>query len=245
MLIALCQISTADGDVKANIERHVRAVGEAAAAGARLALFPELSLTGYILNDIARNPALTVNPDDSRLSPLRRECRRRSVTAVIGAPTRRSSRAHLSALVIGEDGEVSVYDKRNLFEAEGAVFTAGRADRVIKIDGRRLALGICADLSDDAQATEAGGADAWLLGVLLSVKGYRGDADRAAEVARRHQIPVVLANHGGSTGGWIGAGRSGMWAAQSEPVLADPGTGVWLIDLDAPARPALAAQHHR
>ena len=234
MLIAVTQGAAADGDVPANVEQHVRAVSAAAAAGARLVLFPELSLTGYVLDDIGRDAALTLEADDPRLLPLRRQCRQRSITAVVGAPTTRAGRRRLSALVLDEDGGVSVYDKRTLFEHEHTVFTPGRDARVLEVDGRRLALGVCADLGSDVQAAEAGGADAWLLGVLLSPGGYGADAERAAHVAERHRVPVVLANHAGPTGGWVGAGRSGAWRPAGEAVTADAQPGVWLLDLDEP-----------
>ncbi|GAA4975449.1 hypothetical protein GCM10023225_15660 [Kineococcus glutinatus] len=197
-------------------------------------VFPELSLTGYLPAAVAADPALSVALDDSRLRPLREECRSRSVTAVVGAPTVRGGEHHLSALVIDGQGAVGVYDKRNLFEHEHAVFTAGHGAHVLDLEGRRLALGICFDLSDEAQAAEAGTADAWLLGVLLSQGGYRSDADRAAEVARRHRVPVVLVNHAGSTGGWTAAGGSGSWWPGGGSVVAGPRAGVWLIDLDDP-----------
>ncbi|WP_432570713.1 carbon-nitrogen hydrolase family protein [Kineococcus sp. SYSU DK005] len=235
MLIALAQSAAVDGDVPANVEQHVRAVSAAAAAGARLVLFPELSLTGYVPGDIARDGALTLEVDDPRLLGLRQQCRQRSITAVLGAPTTRAGRRRLSALVLDEGGGVSVYDKRTLFEHEITVFSPGRDARVLEVDGRRLALGVCADLGSDVQAAEAGGADAWLLGVLLSPGGYGADAERAAQVARRHGVPVVLANHAGPTGGWVGAGGSGVWCSTGEAVTADARPGVWLVDLDEPS----------
>ncbi|WP_432544327.1 carbon-nitrogen hydrolase family protein [Kineococcus sp. SYSU DK002] len=235
MLIALAQTVSRDLDVEANVDRHVRAVATAAAAGARVVLFPELSLTGYLPAAVAGDASLVLTPADPRLLPLREECRRRAVTAVVGAPTACDRERHLSAVVVDGRGAVGLYDKRNLFGAERAAFTPGRGAHVLDVDGRRLALGVCADLGDDAQAVEAGGADAWLLGVLLSPQGYRADADRAAEVARRYRVPVVLANHAGPTGGWAGAGGSGSWWPGGEAVVAGPGPGVFLVDLDDPS----------
>ena len=240
VLIALAQTAVRDRDVEGNVDRHVRSVAAAAAAGARLVVFPELSLTGYLPAAVAAEPALSLALDDPRLLPLREECRSRSITAVVGAPTAHDD-GHggghrLSALVIDEQGAVGVYDKRNLFEQERAVFAAGHGAHVLELEGRRLALGVCFDLSDEAQAAEAGAADAWLLGVLLSPGGYGSDVDRAVEVARRHRVPVVLVNHAGPTGGWTAAGGSGSWWPGGESVLAGPRAGVWLIDLDDPSR---------
>ncbi len=235
MLLALAQIASAAAEVRVNVEHHVRAVASASAAGARLVLFPELSLTGYELDAIAADSALALSVDDDRLLPLRRECRRQAVTAVVGAPTFRAGCLHLSALVVDEAGDVSAYDKRHLFGRESELFTPGRTERVLSIDGLRIALGICFDLSDETQVMAAAQADAWLLGMLLSPGGYQADAERAADVARRHGIAVAMANHAAPTGGWVGAGRSGLWCPEEEPVTAGTGPGVWLVDLNEPA----------
>ncbi len=58
--LALAQIDTVLGDVEANLEAHRRWIREARGQGADLVVFPELSLTGYIVQDlvpqVARNP---------------------------------------------------------------------------------------------------------------------------------------------------------------------------------------------
>lgn len=59
--IALAQISTSLGNVQANLEKHIDLVQQAHQAGADLLIFPELSLTGYVLQDltpvVARHPS--------------------------------------------------------------------------------------------------------------------------------------------------------------------------------------------
>jgi predicted amidohydrolase len=51
--IALAQISSSLGNVDANLEKHIRYVHEAHGKGADIIAFPELSLTGYLLRDLA------------------------------------------------------------------------------------------------------------------------------------------------------------------------------------------------
>ncbi len=53
MNLALAQINTKLGDVDANLEKHLALAHEARQGGAELILFPELSLTGYVLQDLA------------------------------------------------------------------------------------------------------------------------------------------------------------------------------------------------
>ena len=64
--VAVAQPATAFGGVRANVAAHRDAV---AAAGARLVVFPELSLTGY---DLA---APDVDPTGDELAPLVAACR--------------------------------------------------------------------------------------------------------------------------------------------------------------------------
>jgi len=68
--IALAQINTRLGDVPANLERHLALAAEARARGAELIIFPELSLTGYALQDLAASVASRPRKDDPTFGPL-------------------------------------------------------------------------------------------------------------------------------------------------------------------------------
>ena len=56
--IALAQADATLGDVAANLERHLDWIARAREAGADLLVFPELSLTGYLLQDLVSEVAL-------------------------------------------------------------------------------------------------------------------------------------------------------------------------------------------
>jgi NAD+ synthase (glutamine-hydrolysing) len=56
--VRLAQISPILGDVQANLERHLRIIEEAAGAGVDLVVFPEMSLCGYHVRDLAAEVAL-------------------------------------------------------------------------------------------------------------------------------------------------------------------------------------------
>ncbi|MGD0707030.1 MAG: nitrilase-related carbon-nitrogen hydrolase [Anaerolineaceae bacterium] len=70
MKIALSQINTQLGNVPANLERHLSIAQEAEKAGADLLIFPELSLTGYVLQDLASTVAHHPTPEDPVFKPL-------------------------------------------------------------------------------------------------------------------------------------------------------------------------------
>ena len=62
--LALAQISTKLGDVQANLDKHMTLIGEAKKQKADLLVFPELSLTGYVLQDLVASVAHKPTDDD-------------------------------------------------------------------------------------------------------------------------------------------------------------------------------------
>jgi len=59
--IALAQINTVLGGVDQNLEKHLKLIASARKDGADLILFPELSLTGYVLQDLV--PTVAHHPE--------------------------------------------------------------------------------------------------------------------------------------------------------------------------------------
>ena len=66
--IALAQIAPRLGDVDGNLELVSQRVAAAAGDGADLIVFPELALTGYLLQDLV--PEVAMRADDPRLAAL-------------------------------------------------------------------------------------------------------------------------------------------------------------------------------
>lgn len=64
LTLALAQINTHLGDVEANLEEHLEMAKEARASGVDLLAFPELSLTGYALQDLTPSAAHRPVKDD-------------------------------------------------------------------------------------------------------------------------------------------------------------------------------------
>ncbi len=60
--LALAQINTTLGDVQANLDKHLSLLAEAKKGAADLVVFPELSLTGYVLQDLV--PSVAHHPTD-------------------------------------------------------------------------------------------------------------------------------------------------------------------------------------
>ncbi len=62
--LALAQINTNLGNVKLNLEKHLLYIDEAHREKADLLIFPELSLTGYVLQDLVDSSALRPTTED-------------------------------------------------------------------------------------------------------------------------------------------------------------------------------------
>jgi NAD+ synthase (glutamine-hydrolysing) len=68
LTMGLAQISPRLGDMKANLDKHLEFVERAAGQGVQLLVFPELSLTGYMLQYLVHEVACL--PDDPLFVPL-------------------------------------------------------------------------------------------------------------------------------------------------------------------------------
>ncbi|HLO27814.1 MAG TPA: nitrilase-related carbon-nitrogen hydrolase [Anaerolineales bacterium] len=62
--LALAQIATKLGDVEANLEKHLDYIQQAKKQKADLVVFPELSLTGYVVQDLVATVAHRPREDD-------------------------------------------------------------------------------------------------------------------------------------------------------------------------------------
>ena len=227
--IAAAQTASVRGDIAANVAGHARFVRAAGDLGVQLAVFPELSLTGY---EPAIARTVTLAPDDARLDPLRRLAVEFGMAVVAGAPVASpDGKCRLAAFALLPDGAVSIYTKQHLHPGEEAFFDPGAGGDLMQIAGETVALAICADTTFPEHAADAAarGASLYAAGVLVSEKGYAADTRLLEQYARRHKMNVLMANHAAPTGGWIPAGKSAVWCAGGRRVVAAEGTEEALV----------------
>ena len=208
LTIAVAQPPCVAYDVAANAATHAATIRS---AGARVVVFPELSLTGYELDA----PAVTV--DDPRLTPIVEACAETGSLALVGAPADdEDGRPHIAMLAVDGSGVVVAYHKMWLGPAEAIRFAPGSRPVVLEVDGWRLGLAICKDtgVAQHASETAALGIDAYVAGVLESADDAAVPGERARRVATDHHVWVAVASFAGSTGGGYdaAAGGSGIWA---------------------------------
>jgi predicted amidohydrolase len=191
LVIAVAQPLCVPYDVALNAVTHAAIVR---AAGARVVVFPELSLTGYELDA----PAITV--EDPRLTPIVEACAEAGSLALVGAPVHgEAGRSHIAMLAIDGTGATVAYHKMWLGTAESNRFTAGSTPAVLDLDGWRLGLAICKDtgIPQHASDTAALGIDAYVAGVLESAEDAAVPDERARRVAADHHVWVAMASFAG------------------------------------------------
>ena len=171
--IAACQIDTVVGDLNGNVERVLAALDKAEAAGADVAVFPELVVTGYPPEDLLLKPGFV---SDNLVALEKLASRTGRCAAIVGFVDAR--RDLFNAAAVCAFGSVQgVYRKRllpnySVFD-EQRYFAAGVDDpSLYLIGGVRVGVSICEDvwtptgpMADQA----AGGAE---LVVNLSASPY-------------------------------------------------------------------------
>jgi predicted amidohydrolase len=145
--IALAQVAPRLGDLEANLARHADVIREARAGGADLVVFPELGLTGYLLQDLAADVAMRL--DDPRLAALAAETA--GCSAVVSFVEESPDHRLFIAAALLEDGEVRHVQRKvhlptyGLFD-ERRFFAAGDAIRAVRSRlGVGVGLAICED----------------------------------------------------------------------------------------------------
>ncbi|SHN47340.1 carbon-nitrogen hydrolase family protein [Cryptosporangium aurantiacum] len=213
LVLGLAQPWLTSFDVEGNVAAHAEAVRS---AGARVVVFPEMSLTGY---EFAALPLVT---DDPRLAPLVDACAATGTLALAGAPVESGDRRSIGMLAVEGDGVRVAYRKQYLGGAEPEHYTPGPGPVVLDVDGWRLGLAICKDtgVPQHAADTAALGIDALLAGVLETREDAGVQPARARRITAAHRIWVAIASYAGSTGGGFdpAAGGSALWAPDGSEV---------------------------
>jgi len=146
--IALAQINTYLGDPQANLEKHLAYAKQASDSGADLLVFPELSLTGYALQDLASAVAHQPTSDDPIFQPLLKASKK--LDLVVGFVDEDSRHRFFIAAAYLSGGEVlHVHHKvylptYGLFD-EGRFFAWGDAIRAFDTRFGRVGIAICED----------------------------------------------------------------------------------------------------
>jgi len=145
--IAIAQTDLRLGDLEANLAIYERFAADARGAGADLVIFPELSLTGYLLKDMVPNVALRLDaPEIGKLRELSR-----GTALLAGFVEETPEFRFYNSAAYFEDGEL-LHVHRKVYLPTYGLFDEGRyfarGDRIRAFDCRlgRIAMLVCEDM---------------------------------------------------------------------------------------------------
>ena len=153
--LALAQVNPTVGDLAGNAALIMKRAQDARAAGAHIAIFPEMVLTGYPVEDLALRPSFQA-ASKSALAKLAQEINP-EIVSIVGYLDHLDGRPQNMVAVIA-GGEIRArYAKCHLpnygvFD-EYRNFVAGDATLVVRIHGVDVGIAICEDLWIDGGIT--------------------------------------------------------------------------------------------
>jgi NAD+ synthase (glutamine-hydrolysing) len=144
--VALCQLNPVVGDLGGNAERIIAALGTAEEAGADVAVFPELAITGYPPEDLLLKPGFVADnlAALSKVAAATERC-----AAVVGFVDEQLDLYNAAAVCAA--GEVrGVYHKQELpnygvFDEQRYFGSGAGATQLFGIGGVRVGVSICED----------------------------------------------------------------------------------------------------
>ena len=263
MKIALAQINPTVGDFEGNFKRIKDAALQAAAQGAELTIFSEMSVMGYPARDLLERPAFLV-AQDRIIEQLRTELK--STSLIVGCVQRRSQGdgkpLYNSCVMINEGEIVAIGNKcllpnYDVFD-EDRYFEPARAPTVANFKGMRWGLTVCEDCwndkdfwkqrqypSDPVEQAVMNGAEV-IVSLNASPFSLGKQAAREAmlaALARKHQRPLLYVNQVGGNDDLLFDGRSMAFSASGELIVRCPAfeEALVLVELETVGRTFLSA----
>jgi predicted amidohydrolase len=196
--IALAQISCQQADKAKNLTKIRKTVARAKKQGAELVIFPELSLTGYVVRDEIYELAERIPGPSTKI--MEDVAKKNQIHLVFGMPeisAKTEATLHNSAVLIGPEGFIGKYHKmylptHSIFE-EKRYFRPGYQTAVFDTELGKLGLIICYDIyfPEVTRLTRLKGAE--LIVCISASPGVRRSFFEVLTVARAIENTAFLA----------------------------------------------------
>jgi predicted amidohydrolase len=146
--VACIQMEPRVGQKERNVARSLELIGQAAAAGAKLTVLPELCNSGYVFE--TREEAFELSetvPDGATTKAWMAAAARHRMFIVAGIAERDGEALYNAAVVVGPSGYIGTYRKNHLWGAENLFFEPGNLGMpVFHVGAGRIACAICYDI---------------------------------------------------------------------------------------------------
>jgi NAD+ synthase (glutamine-hydrolysing) len=178
--LAIAQINTRLGNIQANLEKHLSLARQAWQDGMDVLVFPELSLTGYVLQDLVPTVACRAESEDPIFHHLLEASR--DIDLVVGfvdEDTRH--RFYIASVYLSQGKVIHIHHKvylptYGLFD-EGRFFAPGESVRAFDTRFGRFGMLICEDFwhASPPYLLWLDGADLFLLTSASPGRGLNGE----------------------------------------------------------------------
>jgi len=239
--LALAQINPTVGDLAGNAALIQQSVDQAVGAGAHIAIFPEMVLTGYPVEDLALRPSFQV-ASKTALSALAAQLDK-SIVSIVGYLDQVDGKPQNMVAVIA-GGEVKArYAKCHLpnygvFD-EFRNFVAGDSTLVVRIHGVDVGIAICEDLWIDGGITAQLAARNPGLVIVPNGSPYERNKDDVrlslvTKRAREAKAPLAYVNMTGGQDDLVFDGDSIVVNSDGAVIARAPQfeDGVMIVDVD-------------
>ena len=248
--VALAQVNPTVGDLAGNAALIKEGVATAAAQGAQIAIFPEMALTGYPVEDLALRPSFQ-QASRVALAQLASEIDP-SIVAIVGyldqvVTTDGGGKPQNKVAVISSGAVKASYAKCHLpnygvFD-EYRNFAPGNETLVVRIHGVDVGIAICEDLWIDGGITAQLAARKPGLVIVPNGSPYERNKDDVrlslvTQRARQAGAPLVYVNMTGGQDDLVFDGDSIVVSAAGEVIARAPQfeDGIMLVDIDVATR---------
>lgn len=210
MKICVAQTKSEKGNIKTNIENHLRWIELAVYEKSDLIVFPELSLTSY-------EPELAVelatDQYDSRLDVFQEFSDTNRIAIGVGLPIKSEFGILISMVVFQPSRTRQTYSKQKLHSDEKLYFMEGNEQIILTIKDTKIAPAICYESLQPEHAENLNGLGAELY--LASVAKSQGGIEKAyahfPKIADNYSMPVLMANCIGFCNNFQSAGQTSVW----------------------------------
>lgn len=210
MKICVAQTRPLKGNIDKNIEIHHTFIASAAANGADMIVFPELSLTRYeptLAKELATTQA------DERLGSFQTVSDENDITVGVGLPTQGKTGILISMILFQPHQARQTYSKQMLHADELPYFVSGERQIVLTAREITVAPAICYESLQSEHAARAvdQGANVYIASVAKSAKGVAKAFSHYPVIAQKYSMPVLMANCLGPCDDFEAMGQSAIW----------------------------------
>ncbi|MCA0133236.1 carbon-nitrogen hydrolase family protein [Winogradskyella alexanderae] len=210
MRICVAQTKSEKGNIKTNIENHLRWIEHAVSAKADIIVFPELSLTGYE-PELAEE--LATDQNDLRMDVFQEFSNTNEIVIGVGLPTKSEFGILISMVLFQPNQPRETYSKQKLHLDEKPYFIEGTEQIIFKIKDKKIAPAICYESlqPEHGEKVNEMGADLYLASVAKSQSGIEKAYTHFPKIAVKYSMPVLMANCIGFCDNFQGAGQTSVW----------------------------------